>query len=224
MNNLSRISIDPKIIIERALPEGLPLKVTEIINRVKEGGSYVKFAHDPELDVAEIEGTLQDFLKSNPVKLIYSPWRRVRARLVLGKPWIEDLNRFPSPKLKVEFTPTAPGREAAELSQETLYSLFRKYGKIADIVSQPPDSKILPKYSILYFRLTRQAIMANNCMHGFTLPETAGGGKTGTVLKLGYVPVIKAHWIRDWLASHPRIVIPIVAALIATMTVAIFDP
>ena len=137
---------------------------------------------------------------------------------------MEDLHRFPSSRLKVEFLPTKPGGDAAELSQETLYSLFRKYGKLADIMPQPTDSKVLPKFAFLNFIRTRNAIMAKNCMHGFTLPENQGGGMAGTVLKLGYEQKIKAHWIRDWLFSHPRVVIPAVAALVATITVAVFDP
>lgn len=41
---------------------------------------------------------------------------------------------------------------------------------------------------------------------------------------LGYERKVKAHWIRVWLLSHPRIVIPAVFALLAATTVAIFDP
>ena len=66
--------------------------------------------------------------------------------------------------------------------------------------------------------------MAKNCMHGFVVPEAEGGGRDGTVLKLLYEPRIKAHVLRDWFVNHPRIVIPIVAALLATVTVAVFDP
>lgn len=68
------------------------------------------------------------------------------------------------------------------------------------------------------------AIMARNCMHGYIVGEAEGGGKKGTLLRLKYERKIKAHWIRDWLVNHPRIVIPIVAALVAGITVAIFDP
>ncbi len=148
----------------------------------------------------------------------------MRTFLVRGRPWLEDLYRFPSSRLRVEFLPTSPGGEAAELSQEILYSHFRKYGKLADIASQPADSKVLPKYAILNFIRVRQAIMAKNCMHGVVISPADGGGKAGTLLKLVYEPKVKAHWIRDWLFNHPRLVIPILAALIATFTVAVFDP
>lgn len=154
----------------------------------------------------------------------FSPFRRIRTNLVVGRPWLEDLHRFPSSQIKVEFVPTSPGLDAAELSQETLYSLFRKYGKLAEISSQPSDSKVLPKFAVVDFARMRHAIMARNCLHGLKISEEAGGGKTGTVLRLSYAPKMKAHWIRDWIVGHPRVVIPIVAALIATFTVAVFDP
>jgi hypothetical protein len=124
----------------------------------------------------------------------------------------------------VEFVPTSPGGEAAELSQEALYSLFRRYGKISEITSQPSDSKILPKFAYLDYSAMRNSVMARNCMHGFRVLEEAGGGKAGTELRLSYEQKMKAHIIRQWLSDHPRVVIPIVAALVATITVAIFDP
>jgi hypothetical protein len=211
-------------IIKRALPDKMPLKVTEVMPRVKEGGAFVKFSYDDAVSPTEMEGTLKEYLREQPIKPWFNPFRRVRAFLVHGRPWIEDLRRLPSPKLKVEFLPTSPESSAAELTQETLYWLFRKYGKLAEISSQTSDSKILPRYAYIEFTRARFATMAKNCMHGFVLVEEAGGGKTGTVLKLSYEPKVKAHWIRDWLASHPRIVIPAVAALIATISVAVFDP
>jgi len=224
LNHTHIAAADPMSIIQRAIPPKAPLKVTEILPRLKEGGAFVKFSHDPGITGAEIEGTLKGYLKEKPVKPWFNPFRRVRTFLVHGKPWVEDLYRFPSSRLRVEFIPTAPGGEAAELSQETLYSLFRKYGKLADIVSQPADSKVLPKFAIMNFIRVRQAIMAKNCMHGIMISEAEGGGKAGTVLKLVYEQKVKAHWIRDWLVNHPRFVIPLVAALVATFTVAVFDP
>ena len=219
-----RAATDPKSIVERAIPPILPIKVTEVLPRLNEGGAFVKFTHEPEVKATEIEATLKDFLKANPIKPWFNPWRRIRAFLCLGRPWIEDLYRIPSSRLRVEFLPTEPGGEAAELSQETLYSLFRKYGKITDIIPQPSDSKVLPKFAYVNFRLIRQATMAKNCLHGFKVPEPIGGGKLGTVLRLSYEQKIKAHWIRDWLLNHPRVVIPALAALVATFTVAVFDP
>ncbi len=99
---------------------------------------------------------------------------------MVGKPWLEDLYRFPSCRIKVEFVPTTPGGTAAELSQETLYSLFRRYGKLAEISSQPSDSKVLPKFAYLDFARMRHAIMARNCMHGLKVLEEEGGGAAGT--------------------------------------------
>jgi len=39
------------------------------------------------------------------------------AFLVRGRPWVEDLHRFPSKRLRVEF-------EGPDLTQETLYSVL----------------------------------------------------------------------------------------------------
>jgi hypothetical protein len=54
--------------------------------------------------------------------------------------------------------------------------------------------------------------------------EKDGGGKHGTILKITYERRYKGAWLIDWLFSHPRIVIPALAALIAAITVIVFDP
>ncbi|KAF2462307.1 RNA12 protein-domain-containing protein [Lineolata rhizophorae] len=216
---------DPLKIIQKAkLEEHGKIKITDFLPRVKEGGAFVKFSHDASTTPSQIEEKLKAYLKDKQIKPWWNPFERIRVNLVKGRPWVEDLYRSPSPRLKVEFVPTSPGAEAAELSQEQLYSFFRPYGKLSDIISQPSDSKIIPKFAYLDFASIRRSTMAKNCLHGFVVPSSTGGGKAGTLLRLTYAPKAKAHWIRDWLFNHPRIVVPAVAALVAGITVAIFDP
>lgn len=216
--------MDPIRLVKTAIPQDLPVKVTEILPRLKDGGAYVKFQYDADLDPVDIEGKLSKKLQERPLKPWFNPFRRVGARLVQGVPWLEDLYRYPSNLIKVEFVPPEPGSAAEELSEENLYTLFRKYGKIADIASQPMDSKVTPRYAHLSFPSVRDAIMARNCMHGVIVNEALGGGRNGTRLRLSYEKKVKAHSIWNWITSHPRIVIPIVAALIAGTSVLIFDP
>ncbi|EXJ70091.1 uncharacterized protein A1O5_07164 [Cladophialophora psammophila CBS 110553] len=215
---------DPSSIIKRALPENLPLHVTKILPRLREGGAFVKFSHEDGITAGELESTLKQYLDEKPITPWFNPFRRVRAFLVQGKPWIEDLYRVPTPRIKVEFLPTAPENSAAELTQETLYSLFRRYGKLTEIVSQPSDSKVVPKYAYVDYTRVRFATMAKNCMHGYVVPAEDGGGKTGTLLKLSYESKRKTHWIWDWITNHPRIVIPLLVALLTAASVAVFDP
>jgi len=214
----------PEKIAERALHSPLPIKVTEILPRVREGGAFAKFSHEPDQNLKEVETTVKQFLKQNPIKPWFNPFRRVKTFLVHGRPWVEDLHRMPNSRVKVEFVPTAPGQQAEELSQETLYSLFRRYGKLADIMPQSTDSRDLPKFALLNFNTVRHAIRAKNCMHGFVLPASEGGGNAGTMLKLTYEQRRKAHYMWDWFINHPRIMVPILIALFTTVSVMIFDP
>lgn len=218
------VAADPGNIAERALPSKLNIQVTEVLPRVAEGGAFIKFSPAPGEEARATERRVKDFLKDKPIKPWFNPFQRVRTSLVLGRPWIEDLHRWPDPRVKVEFVPTSPGQSAEELSQETLYSLFRRYGKLADIKPQPTDSKELPKFAYLTFSKVRHAIMAKNCMHGFVVPTSEGGGSQGTMLKIVYDQKRKAHWIWDWLVNHPRFVIPAILAFVGTVTVAVFDP
>lgn len=210
-------------IAQRALPENLSIQVKQILPRLREGGAYAKFSH-ANVSPSDIEVALQNYLEKKAPKPWFNPFKGISAHLVRGRPWLEDLQRWPSKRLKVEFLPTKPGGEAAELPEETLYALFRTYGKLGDIKPQPTGSKDLPKYAMLDYGRVRDAIMAKNCMHGFVLGESEGGGKDGTVLKMVYEQRAKAHAWREWIFNHPRIVIPIVGALLASAAVAVFDP
>ncbi|KAK6083599.1 hypothetical protein SCUP234_02284 [Seiridium cupressi] len=216
--------MDPINMVKRAIPDSLPVKVTEILPRLKDGGAFVKFSHPSEIAAKEIEGTISKRLQDNPIRPFFSPFRSVSAGLVKGIPWLEDLHRFPYARLKVEFVPPNPDEEAVELSQEDLYVIFRKYGKIAEITSQPFDSKVLPKFAYVDFAFVRDSIMARNCLHGFVVPTQLGGGKTGTKLRMSYEQRVKAHNIWNWIQNHPRIVIPVLVALLTGLTVVVFDP
>jgi hypothetical protein len=216
--------MDPIMLVKRAIPDTVPIKVNEILPRLKDGGAFVKFSHAQDVAATDIEKSLTKLLEEKPLKPWFNPFSGIKAGLVRGVPWLEDLYRFPASRLKVEFVPKEPGGDAVELSQETLYSLFRRYGKIAEITVQPSDSKILPKYAYLDFAIMRDAIMARNCLHGFLVLEELGGGKNGTKLRLSYEQKVKPHNIWNWISSHPRLVIPVVAALVAAISVVIFDP
>ena len=114
----------PVKIIKSALKDAPLVKVDEVLPRQKEGGAFVKFTRTGDASLQDIESSLKSYLKENPIRPPFWPFQRVRANLVQGKPWVEDLYRMPSPRLKVEFLPAKPGVEATELSQEQLYSIF----------------------------------------------------------------------------------------------------
>jgi hypothetical protein len=48
--------MDPIRLVKNAIPEELPVKVTEIMPRLKDGGAFVKIRYNADLDPAEIEG------------------------------------------------------------------------------------------------------------------------------------------------------------------------
>ncbi|CAK7202294.1 mitochondrial escape protein 2 [Sporothrix eucalyptigena] len=222
--------IDPVSLVKRAIPDNLNLTITEIVPRLKDGGVFVKFRHPADTNLEDVEASLSKSLVAHPVRPWFNPlWGCMRAGLVRGVPWLEDLaSRVPSSRVRVEFCapPAATGTGGVgdasgtanlELSHETLYGLFRRYGKIAEISSLPFDSKTLPRYATIDFMRLRDAVMARSCLHGFVVNGTSR-------LRTSYEPRARAHHIWDWLTSHPRIVFPILAALLATITVAVFDP
>lgn len=210
--------------MKRAIPPSLNLEIKEVITRYKEGGAFVKYARKPGVKDEEIQEAIKEHLAKSPIRPWFNPFQRADADLVQGRPWIEDLYRVPSASLTVEFLPSTSEAPATELTQEALYSLFRPYGKLLDIHPQPSDSKLEPRYATLRFSRPRFAVMARNCLHGYIVSEVDGGGKFGTKFRINYERRIKLSMIKDWIYNHPRIVIPALAALIAAITVIVFDP
>ncbi|KAL4912449.1 RNA12 protein-domain-containing protein [Aspergillus aurantiobrunneus] len=215
---------DPLHIIRQVFPQGLDIDVKDIIPRFREGGAFVKYALKPGATDAEVEAAIKDHLKQHPIRPWFNPFQQATVSQVQGRPWIEDLYRIPSQRIRVEFHPAAPEGSATELTTEVLYSLFRRYGKLRDIEGQPPTSKDTSRYALVEFSRASNAVAAKNCVHGFTIPPEEGGGKSGTRVKIKYERKIRLSMIKDWLLSHPRLVIPAMAALIAAITVTVFDP
>lgn len=212
-------------IIKHAIPSTVGVKIMDVIPRYHEGGAFVKYERSStDISNADVEAAVKEHLAKNPIKPWFNPFQHVGVSRVLGRPWIEDLYHIPSQRLRVEFHSTSPETSPVELNPEILYSLFRPYGKLTNIERQASDSKVLPRFAYVEFARSKYAVVAKNCLHGFILPEEEGGGKHGTRLKLKYERKIKLSMIKDWLLNHPRIVIPAFAALIAAVTVVIFDP
>ncbi|KAJ6096732.1 hypothetical protein N7486_007478 [Penicillium sp. IBT 16267x] len=224
VSNPDLAASDPLHIAQRALPPSLTLEIKEVIPRYKEGGAFVKIERKLGATDESISDAIKEHLTKNPIRPWFNPFQTADADVVRGRPWIEDLYRIPSQSLKVEFLPASTEGPPAELNQEALYTLFRPFGKILDIQQQPSDSKVQPRYAILRFERPRFAVLARNCMHGYEAFEEDGGGKSGTRFKITYERKIRLSMIKDWILSHPRIMFPVIAALVAAITVIIFDP
>lgn len=161
----------------------------------------------------------------------FSWLREGKVFLVRGTPWLEDLNRFPYNTIKVEFA------SGPEIPQEELYGIFRRYGRIHDIYPQPASNKDVPRYALISYVSMRSAAAARNCMHAaqVRVPLSSSSSSSSsssedskdvpsTTLRILYGERERAHYVRDWLASHPRLVLPAVVALIGAISYAIFDP
>jgi RNA12 protein/RNA recognition motif len=95
--------------------------------------------------------------------------------------------------------------------------LFRQFGRIRDIVPASPSSKEFPRFGIITFVSIHSAAAAKNCIHQVVVD--------GTKLHISYESVRKPfRFIWDWLITHPRIIIPLAAALFAVVIGTIFDP
>ncbi|KAL1746991.1 RNA12 protein-domain-containing protein [Schizophyllum fasciatum] len=220
--------LDPRYIIGRLREEHILSDVRKTLSSVKDhdfeiisvepylkdGGAFIKFKYaGDETALPSIERALKDFTHKSGGLQTWIGLRRADVWLVKAKqPWLEDMDRFASMALRVEFL-------GGELPEEQVYQLFRPYGRIEDIEAPKVAGK-LPAMAV-EFRRYRPATIARNVLNGHevTLPS---GAKVR--IRPSYQPVMHAYAVRDWLSKHPRIVLPVVIFLLGSLTYAIFDP
>lgn len=194
------------------LPPGTVTK--EFVPLKRDGGAFVKFQVPLTSSVKELTKIIEKNCQENRMAHDRSIWHYVtlwlkfpRAYQVKGTPWIEDMSRYPSSKLKVIF-------EGEPLTEEELYVLFRRYGAIVDII--PLSSSV--SYATVVFKMTDACIRAKNCITGITL----NGDKT--TLHLQYIPIERVNYITSFIGNHQRIAIPVILAILAAIAVFIFEP
>ncbi|KAI0256515.1 RNA12 protein-domain-containing protein [Lactifluus subvellereus] len=187
-------------------------KPISIEPHVKDGGIFVLFEYIPSQseDVLQaIQSDLRNHFRSKGGVPSSAGIRRGNIWVVRGQPWREDMNRFASPLLRVSF-------DGADPDEESLYHTFRQYGRIVDISAPAPVSGTAHRASTVAFSDLRSSIVARNVAHGLYIDQTR--------LRVSFSPPIRVHLIRDWIAKHPRIFVPVLIFFLGTLTYTIFDP
>lgn len=139
-------------------------------------------------------------------------FKSVRAFLVKGAPFMEDIiARYPTQRIRIEF-------QGEAVNVEKLYRHLRPYGRVFDIslYPNPHIAKDPARYAIVQFTRIRYATSARNCLHGHYID--------GTRLNILYERQVRANVVKEWLVSHPRITVPLFAAMLAGITYIVFDP
>ncbi|KAH7341824.1 RNA12 protein-domain-containing protein [Rhizoctonia solani] len=222
--------------------------VLDIEPRIKDGGVFVHFEYisplgpgtsgDPAVRLTELKAVadLQAAIQASAAKQGGIPsWLGFSAPrkfwLVRGRPWREDMDRFASAIVKTEF-------DGPDVHLESLYDVLRPYGRISKLDPPTPAPAGALRSATVTYDSVRSAVLARNCLHGVNL-TTDGDvlGRSGpgialsvaqgtklTRLSVLFEQPLKEKAIRNWLASHPRIVLPVLAFLIGTLTYTVFDP
>lgn len=197
---------------KKPLPEGT--NAQQFVPLRRDGGAFIKFVVPPSSTPKDLTKLLEENIREykrknlNPVSSFLALFKPAPSAFqVKGTPWIEDLSRFPSPKLKVKF-------QGETLSEEELYLLFRRYGQIKDIF---PATSTTP-YATIVFKYTDSCIRAKNCVTGITYNEGQ------LALHLQYIPVERVNYIANAINNHQKIAIPLILAILATAAVLIFEP
>ncbi|KAG2158089.1 RNA12 protein-domain-containing protein [Suillus bovinus] len=191
-------------------------RIRELLPYQKDGGVFVRFTYMARDHQTALE-TLQTDLQLEATKHgglpSWSGLHYCNIWLVKGEPFLEDMYRYPSGIVHVTF-------QGPDVPEEALYSLFRPCGRIQNITAPTPVPAGMFRSSDILFHRVRSATVARNTVHGYRFSDAGGTTRLRTV----YQRPIQAHAIRDWLTSHPKIVLPIIFFLLGTLTYTIFDP
>lgn len=180
--------------------------------RLKDGGMYVHFSYiRPESyttreALKEIESRCEQHLIGHNHYMWFN-LQKVRAFLVKGTPFLEDMaSRYPNKKVRVEYT--------GDMNVEGLYTIFRKYGKIIDIITV--SGKESPKEAIVQFSKIRASTSAKCALHGAEI--------NGIKLNVTYERKMQGNVMMAWINEHAKIIVPAVAIVIAGLSLLILDP
>jgi hypothetical protein len=88
--------------------------------------------------------------------------------------------------------------------------LYQPYGRILDISAPAPLPGTAYRASTIAFSNIRSSVVARNVAHGHYIGQTR--------LRISFFPPIRVHLIRDWIAKHPRISMPVIFFLLGTLT------
>ncbi|KAF8803621.1 hypothetical protein BYT27DRAFT_7171768 [Phlegmacium glaucopus] len=189
----------------------------------KDGGVFVRFSYTPSdtpegEQLSEIESSLRKESAKHGSLPSWLGLGRGTIWLVKGSPWKEDMNRFASQILKITF-------EGPDIPEQLLYELCRPFGRITDLTMPSTAPAGAPRSATVAYQRIYSATIARNVIHGFDLSSlSSSASPVKTRLRAGYQRPIQVHVIRDWMSSHPKIMLPLLVFLFGTVTYTIFDP
>ncbi|KAF7292929.1 hypothetical protein MIND_01192000 [Mycena indigotica] len=196
--------------------------VVDMTPHNKEGGIFVTFeyrATDKEAALKAIEKEIEaETFKHGGLPSWMPGFRRARAWLVKGEPWIEDMWRLPTQFLNIHF-------DGPDVDEERIYHLLRPYGPIVNIMQPETFPAGTRRYMTAIFREGRDAVNARNALHGIRVESSTSSAST--TLHMLYTP--RHIWgdrpsVIDWLSKHPRISLPLFFFILGGISYAIFDP
>ncbi|KAJ7366516.1 RNA12 protein-domain-containing protein [Mycena albidolilacea] len=189
--------------------------VVDLQPRHKEGGVFVAFEFTASDEEAALNAIKAELTTEGEKQRLPSWGYDTHFWLVEGKPWIEDLRRYPSNFLRVCF-------DGPDIGEERLYELMRPYGEIRDIREPFPVPAGSHRWARVVFSRMRSASVARNAVHG--LEVWAPGAASPTTLRIAYAQHLPdGHKVRDWMLKHPRIAFPIIIFILTGISYTIFD-
>lgn len=81
-----------------------------------------------------------------------------------------------------------------------------------------PVAAGIPRSTSVIFQQTHSATIVRNVIHGLEFPLESSSTPAKTRLRTQYQQPLQAHAIRNWMSSHPKIMLPIIVFLLGTLT------
>lgn len=201
--------------------------------RRRDGGAFIYFAYrssgkasHPDLIQEPTFQTLQNlqriiqraFAHSATTTANWTRWlpgRTLGVHIVRGKPWIEDLDQWPSNRLRVKVS-------GKIVDEQVVWEALRLYGRIRKIETITPGTE----YRVIFARL-RSAAAAQNCAHQLHLAPRSENTDKGTPIPTIWIKYEQrsrpSEWVQ-WASAHPRVMVPLILAILGVVSAGLVDP
>ena len=104
-----------------------------------------------------------------------------------------------------------------QIPRSPLTLIVQPYGRILEITPPSPVPAGTLRSAQISFRHIRSATSARNTIHALKVPASS----STTLLRTSYAQPIAAHAVRDYIANHPKIFLPVLFFLLGTVTYAV---
>ncbi|EDQ87476.1 uncharacterized protein MONBRDRAFT_33298 [Monosiga brevicollis MX1] len=181
------------------------IEIERIVHRSPEGGVFIHFKSS-QYDAKGAADIIRQHLMDKR-KASFLLKEKIRAHLVMGKPFLHDMEAYPTRTIRVDFKGPA-------MDMEELYNVLRPYGHLNSVNIAKNSEGI--RYGTASYNKIHGSIGASNCLHRAVMQDTK--------LLISYEKYLKPSALREFWNNYSRVLLPTLLSATVAFAYTMFDP